>query len=679
MSSLADTLYQHLPAIHRIRDAEQGYPLRDLLSVIAEQVAAMEENLAQLYDDQFIETCARWVAPYIGDLIGYRSLHGVVPGVASPRADVANTIRYRRRKGTASMLEQVARDVTGWPARAVEFFQLLGWSQYMNHLRPNAHYAPDLRRWQRLQWLDSPFDTVAHTAEVRRIATGSGRYNIPNIGLFLWRVRAFGLTRSPAMADPALGSGALLRFNPLGTDTPLYGTPETEEEISHLAEPVNVPLPLKRRRLKAHLDEYYGAGRSLQLAWAGATTNDPPQPIPGKDIDICDLSDIRDGGGTVTGWAHQPAHGDTRIAVDPVLGRIALGDAPATPLLVSFHYGFTMAMGGGEYERGTAALPAPVETVSHGAALQPALNAVKGGGSVKVTDSYRYQETPAITVDPGASVTLRAGNGCRPLLVAGGDIALDLGAKATLILDGWVISGGTLAMADSGDDEPRRLILRDCTLVPGSAGPALSVAHPFAEVTLVRCITGPIHTAADAEIELRQCIVDATAPDAIAYRVAGDAPGDNLRAGGAMTLEGCTVIGKVHTRRLTLASDCLFVARLAGSGDTWRAPLWVQRRQKGCIRFSFVPRGSRTPRRYHCQPEAGDPHTRPHFTSLRYGDPGYCQLRPATPDSIRRGAHDESEMGVMHDLYQPQRETNLRIRLDEYLRFGLEAGIFYAS
>jgi hypothetical protein len=36
-------------------------------------------------------------------------------------------------------------------------------------------------------------------------------------------------------------------------------------------------------------------------------------------------------------------------------------------------------------------------------------------------------------------------------------------------------------------------------------------------------------------------------------------------------------------------------------------------------------------------------------------------------------------MGAFHDLYQPQRETNLRIRLDEYLRFGLEAGIFYES
>ena len=36
-------------------------------------------------------------------------------------------------------------------------------------------------------------------------------------------------------------------------------------------------------------------------------------------------------------------------------------------------------------------------------------------------------------------------------------------------------------------------------------------------------------------------------------------------------------------------------------------------------------------------------------------------------------------MGVTHELYAPQREDNLRIRMDEYLRFGLEAGFFYAT
>ena len=119
----AERLYRLMPAIYRIRDAEQGKPLFALLTVIAEQLAIVEEDLAQLYDNQFIETCDEWVVPYIGDLIGYRALYyGRTPKVVSQRAEVGHTISYRQRKGTASMLEQLARDVTGWDARVVEFF-----------------------------------------------------------------------------------------------------------------------------------------------------------------------------------------------------------------------------------------------------------------------------------------------------------------------------------------------------------------------------------------------------------------------------------------------------------------------------------------------------------------------------------------------------------------------------
>jgi hypothetical protein len=139
---------------------------------VAGQVDVLSEELSQLYDDQFIETCARWVAPYIGDLIGYRVLHGVVPEVASPRAEVANTIAYRRRKGTASVLEQLARDVTGWPARAVEFFERLVTTQYMNHPRSLAQATVDLRDHEGLAWVAQQgggFDDLAHTGDVRRI------------------------------------------------------------------------------------------------------------------------------------------------------------------------------------------------------------------------------------------------------------------------------------------------------------------------------------------------------------------------------------------------------------------------------------------------------------------------------------------------------------------------------
>jgi hypothetical protein len=125
------------------------------------------------------------------------------------------------------------------------------------------------------------------------------------------------------------------------------------------------------------------------------------------------------------------------------------------------------------------------------------------------------------------------------------------------------------------------------------------------------------------------------------------------------------------------------------------------------MRFSFVPDGSVTPRRYRCQPqlaidqavaaaeaEAGAPITaaeralirsrvvrrmRPSFVAQSGSHPAYAQLALTTPKEIRAGASDEGEMGAYHLLAAPQREANLRIRLEEYLRFGLEAGIFYET
>ena len=205
--------------------------------------------------------------------------------------------------------------------------------------------------------------------------------------------------------------------------------------------------------------------------------------------------------------------------------------------------------------------------------------------------------------------------------------------------------------------------------------PSLEVADASVTVRLEQCIVGALRVVGDARIELVDCIVDAGAMDAVAYAsTAPDLPGGDL------SLIDCTVFGKLHARRLMLASNTLFVARLgAAPGETWPAPLWVERKQEGCVRFCWVPPGAITPPCFHCLPDAAHADVLPHFTSLRYADPGYAQLRSATAQVIREGADDEGEIGVMHALHQPQREANLRIRLDEYLRFGLHAGLLYVT
>ena len=95
-----ERLYQLLPAVYRLRDAEQGYPLRALVNVLARQGQVVEADIGRLYENWVIETCDEWVVPYLGDLLGVRGLPGnninhansyFVPN-HGPRVFVANEV-----------------------------------------------------------------------------------------------------------------------------------------------------------------------------------------------------------------------------------------------------------------------------------------------------------------------------------------------------------------------------------------------------------------------------------------------------------------------------------------------------------------------------------------------------------------------------------------------------------
>jgi hypothetical protein len=254
-----------------------------------------------------------------------------------------------------------------------------------------------------------------------------------------------------------------------------------------------------------------------------------------------------------------------------------------------------------------------------------------------------------------------------------GDWVIQGGDDTAVTLNGLLIQGHTLRVPAVPSNHLARLRLRHCTVVPGSA-PVLVVEAANVTVEIDHCILGGVRVAAGSRVVIADSLLDAGAETAIAYA----APDGT--AGGPLSVERCTVVGKAHTHFLELASNTIFLAALA-AGDTWTAPVRSDIRQQGCVRFSHVPLSAVVPRRFNCQPRtAADAlRVRPRFTSLRYGDPGYGQLSTRCADEVRRGADDEAEMGAFHDLYQPQRETNLRVRLEEYLRFRLEAGIFYVT
>jgi len=778
-------LYDLLPPIYRMRDTDQDLVLKALLQVIGEQVKLLEDDIDQLYDNWFIETCQDWVVPYIGSLVGYRPVpEANVPTTAAtpqdrrrnqaliPRREVANTIRNSRRKGTLALLEELARDVAAWPARAVEGYRFLGFFQTLNHQRPNRGHTIDVRCGERLDLLDTPFDGAAHSVDVRRSNSrrAQGHCNLPSVALFVWRLNAYPVSQTPAYYLEAVSSKAgphCYSFSVLGNDTPLFMQPEPEEEPSHIADEFNLPVPIRRRLLADQKGRLYGPNKSLQL-WRGVKQGDQVvhEPIPAHQIVVADLSH----------W-HFYAPRPRTVAVDPVLGRIAFPERqwPEHGVWVHYHYGFSMGMGGGEYER-SFSQPAEAEIYRVGrreahrtinAALKqwhhdsketPVAHAV-----IEIADSGVYVEPVAIRFKPGQlSLQLRAANRKRPVIrlldwqTDQPDALSITGSEdSRCTLDGLLVTGRGVRVG--GD--LTELHIRHTTLVPGwslghdcspqrATGASLEIESPRVCVRIHHSIVGsiqvdprlvrpieaddsdgipePDHGPSPGQDDgivmrpsqeavqqarcrgigrgirldpIRICIADTILDATETEQEALGAPGCPV-AHAVVNIVRSTVFGRVQAHTVELGEDSIF-----------NGIMTVARRQVGCLRFCYVIPGSRTPRRYQCQPEPAiqaktkalmdqipeksltvkqaswiqraqtveAERVKPHFSSVRYGRPDYCRLSRFCAEEIVRGAHDESEMGVFHDLYRPQRSDNLETRLDEYIPAGMDVGLIFSD
>lgn len=727
--SQADRLYQLLPAIHRMRDAERGEPLRALLRVIGGQLDLIERDIERLFENWFIETCDDWVVPYIGDLIGFRSAAvgdnaARTTGSASARRAVANTIRHRRRKGTLALLEELAADVASWPARAVEFSQLLAVTSAVNHPSGSVRGTVDVRDVAALDRLEGPFDSVAHSVEVRR-----NGYNLPSVGLFVWRLRAHSITRAPACCIEEAGP-EWYTFSALENDTPLFVRPTREADATSIAGPEHVPGPIRRRALQADLASgkppiYYGVVPGTQIGQSFAIWADDwpvkgagAGPIAPQRVIAADLSEFQ----------YTPPR--DHVAVDPELGRIAFPSKqlPKHGVWVSYHTGFSADLGGGEYPRPLSAPEGAELIYAEGQeqlrhALQPwqsrrssdAAEEQPEHAVIEIAGSGVYVLPLNLAIAAGHTLQLRAADGARPgirLLDWQTDrpdcLSITGGKGSRFTLDGVVVAGRGMRI----EGELSSVTIRHSTLVPGwtlepscnpkrPAEPSIELVDTAACLVIEHSIVGPIQVNVDevnadpVPIQIRDSIVDATTTEKDSSSEAIGASACE-RAHAVVTIARSTIIGRVMVHAIELAENSIFTGRVT-----------VARRQIGCIRYCSLTACSRTPRRFHCQPDEAErvaieqrrrddssppseaelsairererARVRPRFNSLRYGTIRYAQLASDCAPEITTGADDRSEMGAFHDLFQPQRTDNLRLQLEDHVPSNTDVGIIFVT
>ena len=444
MTRFRKPLFERLPAIYRERDAEQRPPgqLEAFVGLFDEVMEAIHENIEALYHDQFIETCADWVVPYIADLLGTSHLSGDPWTI---RADVARTVHLRRRKGTLGAIEALAFNLTGWGAHAVELRERLVWNQHLNHQRPDRggrpplafphhraeairHGTVTLRHPGVLSFLDGPFDPFAHVVDVKPLGAGRVQYNIPNLAIFLWRLADYQVpvaqpffVDSVALAPASPGDAAIaVRFivHPQGEPLRLFNTHrfEANDDPPKLTHPDRVPGPIPTPRLNDGpptgnpaeyvLVETYGGDRPADPGAnaVGLVLHLPDDPFAGVPWTLR--------GASLCAWEEglNPPLRDNEIVIDPVHGRLLFGVADdvaeATPLAeglrVSHTYGFAGPTGAHPIVRPAA----PAEWLDQVPELR-AVSAHPGGTSLEAALSGLATAGPPVIVEIDDSMTHR--------------------------------------------------------------------------------------------------------------------------------------------------------------------------------------------------------------------------------------------------------------------------------
>jgi len=723
----ADKLWHLLPAIYRAEDSqifEQSGPLREMVNRIGVQAAILRRSTDRLWEDQSIETCDDWVIAYMADLLATNLVASL--DARGQRLDVAKTIYYRRRKGTVAILEEIATDITGWNARVVEFFRRL--SRTRHSLDPAIGLpseTPDPvgnRTLQQAQglvgaltqtsiggWADlrqvygatkahSAFDEFFSTADMRRGKAQVGWYNIPRLGVFLWRLLSFPagepidspLTRTAS--NRGIGVTPVqyqacpdhYTFDPTGREIPLFAAAYRPfgDRWSSPAE-WQLPTAISKPLLEQELPNLYAFQQGGLIDFNALGIFDSA----GNLIPVAQVTaDARD-------WTSRKA--DFAFLIDPEKGKVIKGAKAPTGvnnILLTYHYGFSSTIGAGAFDRRLLRqpnLPTPnpqQAIIGGGTDLAPSLTTLAPSGTLTIQDSLTY--TQVSNLNNIQRVTLRAENNTRPLirLPAPAPTAAEWVFSGTpdgtpaseLILEGLFISGGDLVLAGSFD----QVTLRCCTLDPGETESAsdtyakavdgrdlipchLWITGQVRQLTIDRCILGPIRsrdTGGIATLTITDSILQSLGTQEVI----------TLNSG-VVNLTRCTLLGRATVHQLE-ASECIL-------NDV----VTVENYQQGCVRFSAWATGSVLPRPYESVETASKA---PLFTSRRFGQPGYAQLQLGADAAIiarqagatiMMGAQDGSEMGAFAREKNPIKERSLRIKYEEYMPLGLIPVIIYVT
>lgn len=733
-----EKLWETIPSIYRHEDgiAEKPGTLRAMVQVLAKQAAILRRSQDALWDDQFIDLCNEWAVPYIGELLATRLLSA--KNKRGRRIDVAKTIYYRRRKGTPRILEELIYDISGWDGRMVEQFQKLARARHGLDAKPETLAGKfsgtlpggwaDLRNQHAAELTNGPFEEFFHTPDVRRHRGLNGRYGIPKLAFYLYRLQVY-----PAIhVTPfALGDDLGYTFDPSGRDIPLFSQSRRAEDWDNWrpAPEAGLPAPIPCRLLGQAVYRVTEAViHQLTL---------PPVGLSAAAADalrkIADLT-FKDEPGLLNIIRSFPAAINAEILADavrlPMLAFALVDDCGKSMLLPdastvlsqpldenSIMVGFEPPIG--EVITAERIAAANLEAWSTTNARELLIDAEHGrfqfttapAGNPAILAAYHYgfsgpcgagtyerpwidETTPGIIKTNGGTIAgadlltngitqINDSKTYSPVASKTGieDLTIQANNKERPYLrldDDWILDAGANVNANltldglwigTAGDLSKEIILRgdfECVIIRNCTIDPGGSQNIKGETLHMLPIT------IEGRVETLCIAASITGP----VRLRNDGYIEELFIADSIlqseTPAAVKVLeigtGRTHITRSTIFGSA-DIHRLDASEALFTGIVNVVDTQNGCFRFSAAPKDSRLPHAYESFLFTKD--TNSWFTSRRFGDPGFAQLSNIAPVQLTRGAENGAEIGAFSSLLNPIKQDGLQNKIDEYMPFGL--------
>lgn len=653
MTQLID-LYSLLPAVYKQQDlASQNDPslsppLQAMFSILQQEFENIQGQIDTAYNNCFIETCESWAEAYIATLLGIQDLDGDNI-LATQRARIANTIRYRRHKGQQGVLERIISDVTGWSTSILEYMPLLGATQYLQHIRDHQSKTMDIRNVYGVSTLSTPFEINAHRVDVRSYPTYPAKFNINQVGLFIWRLASYPVIDAQAYAMPGMNNG--YTFNPIGLDTQLFNASQPPTDLTQIATESSLPVAIRPSAFAQDLSTnanqnncvYYGHSSKVNQISITVVMNGQNYPLMANQIVAADLSNWQ---------TNQPILSEKQAAIDVQLGRFLLGSGytDADQVNVNYNYGFSApapidgesggGMGAGHYDRGqtletvssenTIFVPTAPPNISNPiikTTLSEAVNYWQNNPSlsiIQIQDDGTYLMDENLILSNASenntrSCTIQAANNTRPCLQMQVNTSIQLESNSNeetpliVKLNGLLINGTINTTQQNSQStlielgENVVLTVEHCTLVPQFIEPtpenhliqrknviSLHSQNNNTQLQISHSITGALCLPEQMNVSINDSVID-DQDNGVAL-AAGQTYSSNgmvdTGPGPMTSIQRCTLFGKMHVAEINLLSESIVTGTVI-----------ADRSQDGIVRFSYLPMDSHTPPRYLCQPD----------------------------------------------------------------------------